>query len=49
MSLGGARQLLDVLCFGLLNNAIAIHHAAGAQLARLTDPVSEAGRLPRAA
>ena len=28
MSLGGARQLLDVLCFGLLHNAVTAHHAA---------------------
>jgi hypothetical protein len=28
MSLGGHRQLLDVLCFGLLNNATTAHHAA---------------------
>ena len=28
MSLGGARQLVDVLCFALLHNAITAHQAA---------------------
>jgi hypothetical protein len=28
MSLGGSRQLLDVLCYGLLNNAVTAHHTA---------------------
>lgn len=31
MSLGAARQLLDILCYGLLNNAITAHHAAAEQ------------------
>ena len=31
MSLGGARQLLDVLCYALLHNAIAAHHAVAAR------------------
>ena len=31
MTLGGKRQLLDVLCFGLLNNAITAHHHALAE------------------
>ena len=35
MSLGGRRQLLDVLCYGLLNNAIASHHAASLAPVRL--------------
>ena len=30
MSLGGARQLLDVLCYALLHNAITAHHGGGA-------------------
>jgi len=40
MSLGGARQLLDVLAYGLLNNAIAAHHAATAK------PTRQSGRIP---
>ncbi|WAX55539.1 hypothetical protein M6B22_13415 [Jatrophihabitans cynanchi] len=47
MSLGAARQLLDVLCYGLLNNALAAHHAATASdrqatLRRLRAPRHEA-------
>ena len=46
MSLGGARQLVDVLCFALLHNAITAHQAtvstdkAGA---RAPGPASRAG------
>jgi hypothetical protein len=34
MSLGGARQLLDVVCYGLLNNAVTAHHTACAAATR---------------
>lgn len=44
MSLGGRRQLLDVLCFGLLNNAVTAHHAALALA-----PEVQGGRRLRAA
>lgn len=36
MSLGGRRQLLDVLCYGLLNNAITLHHEAAAHMPAAT-------------
>ncbi len=43
MSLGGQRQLLDFLCFGLLSNAIAHHHAQLSQAAG--KPVTGRSRL----
>lgn len=43
MSLGGRRQLLDVLCYGLLNNAMNAHRAAASASA------APAPRLPLAA
>lgn len=46
MSLGGPRQLVDVLCFALLHNAITAHHAALATNkagGRLTGAASRAG------
>jgi hypothetical protein len=45
MSLGGARQLLDVLCFGLLNNAMNEHRAQRATVAPRAVTARTRGRV----
>ncbi|MGB8650071.1 MAG: hypothetical protein WCD35_05355 [Mycobacteriales bacterium] len=50
-TLGGRRQLLDVLCFGLLNNAVTAHHQAVDQPVRshLRRVAQRPGRTARTA
>jgi hypothetical protein len=47
MSLGWRRQLLDVMCFALLSNAVVAHRAAGTGLHGMAAAVPINGRRSR--